>query len=138
MPIPSLPDGLRGGPLRLVLIARLQDQAHRPLTKLPRRLPPTITNDPILLKDWSVRHAGAVQLELAPSVACVRRCSSRSRSPRSPGEIFRAPRNWVQQAYLTLGYYHRSDRGGHFAAWEEPQLFAEELCAAFRPLRGQS
>ena len=52
-----------------------------------------------------------------------------------PGEIFRAPRNWVQKAYPTLTYFHEVDRGGHFAAWEEPQLFSEEVRAAFRTLR---
>jgi pimeloyl-ACP methyl ester carboxylesterase len=52
-----------------------------------------------------------------------------------PGEIFRAPRSWVEKAYPTLIYYHEVDRGGHFAAWEEPQLFSEELRAAFRSLR---
>jgi pimeloyl-ACP methyl ester carboxylesterase len=52
-----------------------------------------------------------------------------------PGEAFAAPRSWVEQAYPTLTYYNRVDRGGHFAAWEEPKLFAEELRAAFRPLR---
>jgi pimeloyl-ACP methyl ester carboxylesterase len=52
-----------------------------------------------------------------------------------PGEIFRAPRSWVEKAYPTLTYFHEADRGGHFAAWEEPQLFAEEIRAAFRSLR---
>jgi hypothetical protein len=52
-----------------------------------------------------------------------------------PGEIFRAPRAWVEQAYPTLGYFHEADRGGHFAAWEEPELFASEVRAAFGPLR---
>jgi pimeloyl-ACP methyl ester carboxylesterase len=52
-----------------------------------------------------------------------------------PGEIFRAPRSWVEQAYPTLTYYHQADRGGHFAAWEEPELFSEEVRAAFRSLR---
>jgi pimeloyl-ACP methyl ester carboxylesterase len=52
-----------------------------------------------------------------------------------PGEIFRAPRSWVEQAYPTLAYFHEVDRGGHFAAWEEPELFATEIRAAFRPLR---
>ena len=52
-----------------------------------------------------------------------------------PGEIFRAPRSWVEQGYPTLTYFHEADRGGHFAAWEEPQLFAEEVRAAFRSLR---
>jgi pimeloyl-ACP methyl ester carboxylesterase len=52
-----------------------------------------------------------------------------------PGEIFRAPRSWAEKSYPTLTYFHEVDRGGHFAAWEEPQLFSEELRAAFRSLR---
>jgi pimeloyl-ACP methyl ester carboxylesterase len=52
-----------------------------------------------------------------------------------PGEIFQAPRSWVQLLYPTLGYYNKPARGGHFAAWEEPDLFTNELRAAFRPLR---
>jgi hypothetical protein len=40
-----------------------------------------------------------------------------------PGEIFRAPRSWVEQSYPNLTYFNEVDRGGHFAAWEEPQLF---------------
>jgi pimeloyl-ACP methyl ester carboxylesterase len=51
-----------------------------------------------------------------------------------PGEIFQAPRSWVEQVYPNLIYFHRADRGGHFAAWEEPELFTEELRAGFRPL----
>jgi pimeloyl-ACP methyl ester carboxylesterase len=52
-----------------------------------------------------------------------------------PGEIFRAPRSWAEQGYPTLTYYHQAAKGGHFAAWEEPQLFSEELRAAFKSLR---
>ncbi len=52
-----------------------------------------------------------------------------------PGEIFRAPRSWVEKGYPTLTYFHEADRGGHFAAWEEPELFATEVRAAFRSLR---
>jgi pimeloyl-ACP methyl ester carboxylesterase len=52
-----------------------------------------------------------------------------------PGEIFQAPRSWVEQSYPTLTYFHQADRGGHFAAWEEPELFSEEVRAAFRSLR---
>jgi pimeloyl-ACP methyl ester carboxylesterase len=52
-----------------------------------------------------------------------------------PGEIFRAPRSWAEKAYPNLTYFHQADRGGHFAAWEEPQLFTEEIRAAFRTLR---
>jgi len=52
-----------------------------------------------------------------------------------PGELFRAPRSWVEHSYPTLTYFHEAERGGHFAAWEEPELFATELRAAFGPLR---
>jgi pimeloyl-ACP methyl ester carboxylesterase len=52
-----------------------------------------------------------------------------------PGEIYRAPRSWTGQAYRNLTYFHEVDQGGHFAAWEQPELFAAELRAAFRPLR---
>src|SRR5690348_17200612 len=53
-----------------------------------------------------------------------------------PGEIWRTPRSWAEKAYPTLSYFGEAERGGHFAAWEEPELFAAELRAAFRPLRG--
>jgi pimeloyl-ACP methyl ester carboxylesterase len=52
-----------------------------------------------------------------------------------PDEIFRAPRSWVEKAYPNLVYFNEADKGGHFAAWEEPQLFSEEMRAAFRSLR---
>ncbi len=52
-----------------------------------------------------------------------------------PGEIFRAPRSWVEKSYPNLTYFNEVDKGGHFAAWEEPELFASEIRAAFRSLR---
>jgi pimeloyl-ACP methyl ester carboxylesterase len=52
-----------------------------------------------------------------------------------PGEIFQAPRSWAEKVYPNLIYFHEADRGGHFAAWEEPELFASELRAAFLSLR---
>ena len=52
-----------------------------------------------------------------------------------PGEIVATPRSWVEQAYPTLTYFNKVDKGGHFAAWEEPELFATEIRAAFHPLR---
>ena len=52
-----------------------------------------------------------------------------------PGEIFQAPRNWAERVYPNLVYFNEVDRGGHFAAWEEPELFAAELRAAFKSLR---
>ena len=48
-----------------------------------------------------------------------------------PGEIFRAPRSWVENSYPNVTYFNEVDRGGHFAAWEEPELFATEMRAAF-------
>jgi pimeloyl-ACP methyl ester carboxylesterase len=52
-----------------------------------------------------------------------------------PGEQYQAPRSWAEQAYPNLVYYNEVDKGGHFAAWEQPQLFSEEIRAAFRSLR---
>ncbi len=52
-----------------------------------------------------------------------------------PGEIFQAPRTWAEKLYPQLIYFHEAERGGHFAAWEEPQVFSKEVRAAFRPLR---
>jgi pimeloyl-ACP methyl ester carboxylesterase len=52
-----------------------------------------------------------------------------------PDEIFQAPRSWVEESYPNLTYFHEADRGGHFAAWEEPDVFAQEIRDAFRPLR---
>ena len=52
-----------------------------------------------------------------------------------PGEIWRTPRSWVEASYPNVIYFHEVDKGGHFAAWEEPELFATEIRAAFRSLR---
>jgi len=52
-----------------------------------------------------------------------------------PGEIFRAPRSWVEKSYPNVVYFNEAERGGHFAAWEEPELFSTELRAAFGSLR---
>jgi pimeloyl-ACP methyl ester carboxylesterase len=52
-----------------------------------------------------------------------------------PEEYVHAPRSWTEQAYHDLIYFNEAERGGHFAAWEQPQLFSEELRAAFRTLR---
>jgi pimeloyl-ACP methyl ester carboxylesterase len=52
-----------------------------------------------------------------------------------PGEIWAAPRSWVQAVYPDLAYFNEVDRGGHFAAWEEPELFSEEMRAAFASVR---
>jgi pimeloyl-ACP methyl ester carboxylesterase len=52
-----------------------------------------------------------------------------------PDEYYRAPRSWAERAYPNLIYFNEVDKGGHFAAWEQPELFAEEIRAAFRSLR---
>jgi len=52
-----------------------------------------------------------------------------------PDEIYTAPRSWSERAYPRLVHFSRLDRGGHFAAWEQPQLFVEELRAGFKSLR---
>jgi pimeloyl-ACP methyl ester carboxylesterase len=52
-----------------------------------------------------------------------------------PGEIWQSPRSWVEAGYPNVTYFHKAERGGHFAAWEEPELFATEVRAAFKPLR---
>jgi pimeloyl-ACP methyl ester carboxylesterase len=54
-----------------------------------------------------------------------------------PDELYPAPRNWVERAYPKLIHYNKLDKGGHFAAWEQPQLLSEEVRAGFRPLRQQ-
>jgi len=52
-----------------------------------------------------------------------------------PGEIWRSPRSWVEHSYPNVIYFNEADKGGHFAAWEEPELFSAEVRAAFRSLR---
>ena len=52
-----------------------------------------------------------------------------------PNEIFQAPRKWAEKVYPNLVYFHEAEKGGHFAAWEEPQIFTEELRAAFKTMR---
>jgi hypothetical protein len=74
---------------------------------------------------------------VAPSAA-----PSRPRTPRRPaavsafpGEGYQAPRTWTERAYHNLIYYNQPARGGHFAAWEQPQIFSEEVRAGLRSLR---
>jgi pimeloyl-ACP methyl ester carboxylesterase len=52
-----------------------------------------------------------------------------------PDEIYAAPRSWTERAFPKLIYYNRLEKGGHFAAWEQPAVFAAEMRTAFRPLR---
>ena len=52
-----------------------------------------------------------------------------------PDEIYAAPRTWAERAYPKLAYYNKLDKGGHFAAWEQPELLVTDLRAAFKSLR---
>jgi len=52
-----------------------------------------------------------------------------------PDELYQAPRSWTERAYSKLIYYNKLDKGGHFAAWEQPQLLVSDLRAAFKSLR---
>ena len=52
-----------------------------------------------------------------------------------PGEIYQAPRTWTERSYHKLIYFNQVDKGGHFAAWEQPLVFSQELRSAFRSLR---
>ena len=52
-----------------------------------------------------------------------------------PGELYQAPRSWAERAFPTLIYFNNVEKGGHFAAWEQPLLFSQEVRAGFRSLR---
>jgi pimeloyl-ACP methyl ester carboxylesterase len=52
-----------------------------------------------------------------------------------PDEIYQAPRSWAERAFPKLIHYNKLDKGGHFAAWEQPELFSSEMRVAFRSLR---
>jgi pimeloyl-ACP methyl ester carboxylesterase len=80
--------------------------------------------------DWSRAQAAAQAAGQAPPPV-----SATVGFTTFPGEIFAAPRSWVETVYPNLAYYNEVDRGGHFAAWEEPELFSTEVRAAFRSSR---
>jgi hypothetical protein len=52
-----------------------------------------------------------------------------------PDELYPAPRSWAEKAYPNLVYFNQHDKGGHFAAWEQPQLLTQDMRAGFRSLR---
>jgi pimeloyl-ACP methyl ester carboxylesterase len=54
-----------------------------------------------------------------------------------PGEMYQAPKRWAEKSYHKLTFFHEVDKGGHFAPWEQTELFAQGLCAAFKSLRPQ-
>ena len=80
-------------------------------------------------EDGRVQAAAAASGEAPPPVAVPVGFSA------FPGELWQAPRSWVEQSYPSLTYYNKPERGGHFAAWEEPEVFSAEMRAAFSSLR---
>jgi hypothetical protein len=62
-------------------------------------------------------------------------CDRRIMSPSRPGEIWAAPRTWVEAVYPGLAYFNKVDKGDRFAVWEESGIFTTEVRAAFRSLR---
>jgi pimeloyl-ACP methyl ester carboxylesterase len=86
---------------------------------------------------------GRLDVKISPPGSAAQ-SSSASSSPATwcassptvfPGEIYRTPKSWAEKAYHKLIYFNVVDKGGHFAAWEQPELFASELRAAFKTLR---
>ena len=80
-------------------------------------------------EDGRVQAAAAASGEAPPPVAVPVGFSA------FPGELWQAPRSWVEQSYPSLTYYNKPEKGGHFAAWEEPEVFSAEMRAAFSSLR---
>ncbi len=76
-----------------------------------------------LFWEYRARLLGAVNISIPAAVSVF------------PGEIYQAPRSWTERAYHKLVYFNNVAAGGHFAAWEQPQLFSEEVRAGFRPVR---
>ena len=75
------------------------------------------------------------QVRRAEAFLRQRSASSRTAVSAFPDEIYTAPKSWAERAYSKLIYYNRVPKGGHFAAWEQPQLFTAELRASFKSLR---
>jgi pimeloyl-ACP methyl ester carboxylesterase len=90
----------------------------------------TATGASAARSDWEYGRAAAIAAAQPPSEVSLPLAFT-----TFPDEIFAAPRSWVEAVYPTLSYFNEVDRGGHFAAWEQPQLFCAEVRAGFRSLR---
>ena len=101
---------------------------HPPPQRWSSRRPVRV-HSPVLRVLRVGRAAGQRVLELRQSR------SQRPAVSRFPREIIPVPRSWAERAYPNLVYFNELDKGGHFAAWEQPELFAGEMRAAFRSLR---
>ena len=96
----------------------------------PSTISPTVTGASAARAYWEIGQAAAHAAGQPPPAISVPVGFT-----TFPGEIWRTPRSWAEKSYPSLTYFHEADRGGHFAAWEEPELFATEIRAAFSPLR---
>jgi pimeloyl-ACP methyl ester carboxylesterase len=72
---------------------------------------------------------------LRRGIRCTRSRDAGLQCQHDPDDVYRPPETWARRAYHNLIYFHEVDKGGHFAAWEQPQLFSAELRAAFSALR---
>ena len=95
-----------------------------------------LTDSPAGLAGWMLVHGGFAKWSYGED----RAQTNEIRIPVAitvfpEDDLFRAPETWARRAFPSLIYYNRVDRGGHFAAWEQPELFAAEMRAAFRSLR---
>jgi pimeloyl-ACP methyl ester carboxylesterase len=91
---------------------------------------PTATGASAARSYWEGGRAAALAAGKTPPPVTIPVCFT-----TFPGEIFRAPRTWVEKSYPNVVYFNEAEKGGHFAAWEEPGLFSTEVRAAFRSLR---
>jgi hypothetical protein len=105
------------------------EQATRPQT-----IGYALLDSPLALAAWMLDHDTDAYYKIAGAFVEGQASGNLTRE-HIPDEIFKAPRSWVEQSYANVGYFNKAERGGHFAAWEEPQVFSEEVRAAFRSLR---
>ena len=105
-----------------------------PTCKKPQKLPTILSPAEVLQLLACVRTIKQRAI-LTTCYAAGQRVSEAVHLKPTPGENYQAPQSWAEQAYHKLIYYNKVDEGGHYAAWEQPQLFSEEVRAGFRPLR---
>ncbi|ANZ40156.1 hypothetical protein BBK82_33100 [Lentzea guizhouensis] len=114
----------------LALITRVFDGHHEGLTRQD-----VVENASLHWLANSALSAARLYWESKYSVVAAKGVTLPAAVSVFPEEVYQAPRSWAEQAYPNLIHYNRLPRGGHFAAWAQPQLLAKEIRAGFRPLR---